>query len=69
MALDVIDDEAEAIAQAANRIGDLTRDLDCDLARHFLLLHRLPVSNNHVSLIPPSVRPREYPISNVPGTK
>ena len=69
VALDVIDDEAEPIAQPAQRFGQLTRDLDGNIACNFLLLHKLPVSKNHVSLTPSSVRPREYPNSNVPGTK
>ena len=65
----MIDDEAEPVAQAAQRIDDLMRDVEGDLDRDLLALHRLPVSSSQVSLIPPSVKPREYPISNVPGTK
>jgi len=71
MTLEVIDDEAEPIAQRAHRIGELARDLDRDLAGdvRFARAHRLPVSKNHISLMPSLVSPCEYPISNVPGTK
>ena len=70
MALEVIDDEAEPIAQRPHRLGELARDLDRDLAGDLAaVVHRLPVSRNQVSLMPPSVRPRAYPTSNVPGTK
>ena len=70
--LEVIDDQAESIAQPAQRIGELLGDIGTDLADDqvsLLLGHKLPVSKNQPSPTPSEVRPCEYPISNVPGTK
>ena len=58
MALDVVDDHPEPIAQRAQRIGELARDLGGDVARE-LLPHRLPVSSSQVWLIPSDVSPCE----------
>ena len=55
--LEVIDHEAEPIAQAAERIGELVADLDRDVAAELGAGHRLLVSKNHVSFTPPWIRP------------
>src|SRR5262245_24755177 len=50
--LEVIDDEAEPIAERTQWLGHLSRHFDRDIACNFLLLHKLPVSKNQVSSIP-----------------
>src|SRR5450432_2933657 len=69
VALEMIDDEPEPFAKLAQRWRELARHVDRDIAAELRGLHRLPVKRNHVSLMPFTSRPREYPISNVPGTK
>jgi len=57
--LELIDDEAETIAERPHRLGELTRDLDRDLSGDLVLAaaHSVPVSRNQVCPIPPGVRP------------
>jgi hypothetical protein len=48
--LEVIDDEPEPIAKAAQRLGELMTDFDRDITAK---LHRLLVNRNQVSFTPP----------------
>jgi hypothetical protein len=73
--LQMVDHQAESIAQRAHRLGELARDLhghtagDASPRVVARSAHRLPVSRNQLSVIPPSSRPRDAPISKVPGMK
>ena len=60
MTLELIDDEAEPIAQCSHRFREIARDLDRDLARDLVLGrgHSVPVSKNQVVPMPPAVIPR-----------